>query len=305
MLFHLLHKSIPIHVYVSNRRLAVFQKLSRYFHKMFLRKLAFSHNERTSMARSKAPAHPPIDSDNSSASADASEQLDDPMTLPQNVVHRIYPGATDEEISDLRKKCHGITRVYVMPDWLPAAESCCAPFLEVVKEQPARDAETGHVGRGMMAVQEVKEGTFLGVYCGQLLSEEEYLASNTSMVFVTLYFIYIESPFWNKVRVDSTELSYASGVHLINHSDDYNCVCSEGVLCGLPVLGVYANKRIEKDEFLRIDYQEDYWKDSEVKKVEVAHFRALEMTDKRYISNLKRMYPSLRQPQRAGIKKKK
>ncbi|KAG9393901.1 SET domain [Carpediemonas membranifera] len=111
------------------------------------------------------------------------------MTLPQNVVHRIYPGATDEEISDLRKKCHGITRVYVMPDWLPAAESCCAPFLEVVKEQPARDAETGHVGRGMMAVQEVKEGTFLGVYCGQLLSEEEYLASNTSMVFVTLYFI--------------------------------------------------------------------------------------------------------------------
>ncbi|KAG9389775.1 SET domain [Carpediemonas membranifera] len=166
------------------------------------------------------------------------------------------------------------------PSWLSTRLTHPSIAVEV---QPCLAPDHTDVGRGLIATAAIEPGKLLGIYAGRIVSDEDYHANNSNMVF---------SFDASNIHVDAGE-GEGIGVHLINHSEsDTNCQFTNRLLKDLPVLAVESTNVIQAEEFLRISYGEIFFGAGEV--LTIARFPSLPISHPNYLTRFLEQYPALK-----------
>ena len=124
-------------------------------------------------------------------------------------------------------------------------------------------------GYGIFALQDIEEGTFLGTYIG--IPRNANNGWNCSQIYTFWMYDTRNCPCSKEKKIDNPNLwvcdaeniTFANFTRFINHSEKYNCLFKN-----FPGnIMIFTDDPIKKGDELTIHYGNDYWKDSNVRKL--------------------------------------
>ncbi|KAG9397360.1 SET domain [Carpediemonas membranifera] len=135
----------------------------------------------TSTAGKTPPSAPSNDSQEDSSSEDSIiESVVHTQALHPDLVAAIYPNTPEESIRELKEAEKDLPPLEP-PSWLSTRLTHPSIAVEV---QPCLAPDHTDVGRGLIATAAIEPGKLLGIYAGRIVSDEDYHANNSNMVFV-------------------------------------------------------------------------------------------------------------------------